>query len=497
MKRYGIASIAVGALVLFVCQEQGNAETFQDVSADHWASSEIEYIQEQEIITGYSDGTFRPEEFISRGQAATILARSLELEVETASGINYEDVPEKHPYFSEINAVSEAEIMNGSMEEFRPEAPLTRAQLSAILQRAFDLEASQDIDFHDVNTSHWAYEHIAAVVSERIATGRDDGWYYPNEEVSREYLAVFMSRALNEDFRPDDAYEGDDGDEQPWAFRGFELGDSLKDIEEDLGSPEETMPSRYGFQWHIYHDNYERYIQYGVSDDGTIVGAITPQDVWQGNGGIDNHATRSDVQEEYGEPLSSMSKGDVNYSLEGKQKDAYLIDNMYITFYYDGQNHDEVSNIMVIDADVEDAFDQYFAEPTSEMRASYKSQVHHISNAVRTDRGKGSTTPDDDALGTARKHSQDMARSQYFDHVNLDGDGPFDRMEAEGIAFHSAAENLARGYPSPVDAVEGWLNSTNGHREALLGNYDYSAVGVAFDERNHRPYYTQLLYTKP
>ena len=63
----------------------------------------------------------------------------------------------------------------------------------------------------------------------------------------------------------------------------------------------------------------------------------------------------------------------------------------------------------------------------------------------------------------AQEHSEDMARRNFFDHTNPDGLTPFDRMERAGLTATRAAENIAWGYASPQDVLQGWLDSP-GHR---------------------------------
>ncbi|WP_255343344.1 CAP domain-containing protein [Geomicrobium sp. JCM 19038] len=191
-------------------------------------------------------------------------------------------------------------------------------------------------------------------------------------------------------------------------------------------------------------------------------------------------------------------KDGMRYRVDNGQKDLFSVNDYYVTYYYDSHNGDEVSSVFVIDEAVEDEYDQYYPDATGTIRNTYETQIVYLVNAVRASYDLGSLERLDDASETALNHSRDMARHNYFSHTNLEGLSPFDRMDADGVEYHSAAENLARGQVRPLDAIEGWMNSDKGHREALLGNYTHTGVGIAFDEsRNNRPYYTQLYYTLP
>lgn len=81
----------------------------------------------------------------------------------------------------------------------------------------------------------------------------------------------------------------------------------------------------------------------------------------------------------------------------------------------------------------------------------------------------------------ARKHSQDMAERNFFDHINPDGEDPFDRMAQAGYTdYASAGENIAAGLADPAATVQGWLDS-DGHCANML-NPQYRDFGVGFYE---------------
>lgn len=99
----------------------------------------------------------------------------------------------------------------------------------------------------------------------------------------------------------------------------------------------------------------------------------------------------------------------------------------------------------------------------------------------------------------ARAHSADMARRDYFDHVDPEGRHPSDRVVAAGLPFSYVAENIARNHnmPDPVAAaVNGWMESP-GHRANILGApYVESGLGIA-QGPDGTFYFTQLFYTAP
>jgi uncharacterized protein YkwD len=80
----------------------------------------------------------------------------------------------------------------------------------------------------------------------------------------------------------------------------------------------------------------------------------------------------------------------------------------------------------------------------------------------------------------AQAHSVDMVNRDYFDHTSPDGKSPFDRMRDAGLTFSLAAENIAWGYASAEQVLQGWLDSS-GHR-ANIENCQLTEHGVGLHE---------------
>ncbi len=82
----------------------------------------------------------------------------------------------------------------------------------------------------------------------------------------------------------------------------------------------------------------------------------------------------------------------------------------------------------------------------------------------------------------ARMHSRDMARRDFFDHTNPDGEGPQPRIERAGYEWSTWGENIAFGYPSPEAVMDGWMGS-DGHCSNIM-NPNFTEIGVGHYEGN-------------
>lgn len=140
---------------------------FHDVSEDHAAYVAIRELSKAGIINGFEGSYFKPEDHVTRGQAAAILNRKLGLKA--SSTTSFKDVSNNMTFAKDIAAIKEAGIIQGFNDgTFRPNDKLTRAQMAAIIDRAFEISksystSSTNVKYRDVDPSYWAYEPIVAL----------------------------------------------------------------------------------------------------------------------------------------------------------------------------------------------------------------------------------------------------------------------------------------------------------------------------------------------
>lgn len=284
--------------------------------------------------------------------------------------------------------------------------------------------------------------------------------------------------------------------EQLFSIHNIELGDSRGEVEKQTGSlPERSSKNEYGLNWKAYHDNYHNFFMVMYDDEDVVRGLYTNQSLIASTTGIKHGSTKQSVQDEFGTPESYLRKGSTRYQIKSNgEYDIFQLDNSYVTVFYDLHKNDTVTAIKVIDKNLEESRPSYYSKPSQDLQEGFEYQLFDLTNASRVNHQLPILTWDDHVRETARKHSFDMAENQYFDHTNLQGYSPFDRMEADNIAFKAAGENLAYGQISSIFAHEGLMNSL-GHREnTLRENYRYIGVGVAFNNES-QPYFTKKFYT--
>jgi N-acetylneuraminic acid mutarotase len=174
---------------------------FSDLAEDHWANSYIEAIYSHGITTGYGDGTYGPEDPVSRDQMAAFIIRALYGETFSYNSTPYFiDVPSSHWAFKYIQKLKELGITTGcGSGQYCPEEIVTREQMAAFLIRARageDFSCSSEPYFSDVTSDHWAFDYIQKLRELEITTGYGDGTYGPDDSVTRDQMAAFLYRAF-------------------------------------------------------------------------------------------------------------------------------------------------------------------------------------------------------------------------------------------------------------------------------------------------------------
>ena len=186
-------------LVMFSIGEKGQAATLSDIPST--AAEEINYLLDKGIITGYEDGTFKPTRNVTRAEAAIMLGRALNLNG-TQSATSFKDVSAASKASGYIQSAVDKGIITGYTDgTFRPADPITRVQMSYLLVRGFQLDETSNVNFTDVPKSGDQYEAINKIATAGLTVGYTDGNFRPANLVTRQDFAVFVARGLNQDYR--------------------------------------------------------------------------------------------------------------------------------------------------------------------------------------------------------------------------------------------------------------------------------------------------------
>ncbi|WP_438315736.1 NlpC/P60 family protein [Sporosarcina sp. FA9] len=178
------------------------APLFQDVGDSHRTKAELDFLAERGIITADPSSLFGINDDITRLEASDMILKALGVGTEEYPEVNFADVIPGDMGYDVIAKISELGIMTGNEKnEFKPYDRLTRAQMAAILTRAFDLLGTSPHSFSDVPDTHWASLEIKSLFVNGVTTGYEDNTFKPELSLSKVHFSVFLARILNPDFK--------------------------------------------------------------------------------------------------------------------------------------------------------------------------------------------------------------------------------------------------------------------------------------------------------
>ncbi|MGX2961686.1 S-layer homology domain-containing protein [Peribacillus sp. JNUCC 23] len=268
-----LCSVLISLFIVFnldAAHTEAAPVSFKDVPNSFWSKDEISYLANSNIIVGYKDGTFRPNNNVTNAQVAIMLTRALNLNLNGHPNPNFSDVSSKHHAFKEIATVVHQGIFPKG-EKFNPEQFITREAMSRAISNAFNLKGTSKVGFIDIPASYWAHQYVTRLAANRIVIGYPDKTFKPKSIVTRAQFSAFVARALNDSFKTQDI------EEYRNQFRSIAHGLKLNpkmtyEYQHNRGNNtwKETWKytgKSYGFDnWTAYSENGER-IYYAYIDE--------------------------------------------------------------------------------------------------------------------------------------------------------------------------------------------------------------------------------------
>jgi hypothetical protein len=192
---------------------------FRDLNWDYWAFKEIQFLREEGIISGYPDGTFKPENPITRAEfAKLILLYSQPRGGKFPKNPTFPDVPSNHWAFPYVEECAKSGLVSGYPDgTFRPENYITKAEMVKliVLSRKLPENLYKKDAFLDCREGEWFYPYVQTALSFGILRVSDPGLtegvfkekgsnlreilgynFFPNKAATRAQAAVLLYRLI-------------------------------------------------------------------------------------------------------------------------------------------------------------------------------------------------------------------------------------------------------------------------------------------------------------
>lgn len=174
---------------------QASAATLTDIQG-HWAQATIQKLADAGIVAGRPDGTFRPNDNISRAEFASLIVNAFKLEAKT--GKIFSDTANHWAKDSIATANANGVVSGyGYGDKFGPDDPITREQMAIMIVKAAKLApAPAELTFTDtVKISSWAKNDVVTAFANKLMIGYN-GYFNPQSNASKAETAVVISAGM-------------------------------------------------------------------------------------------------------------------------------------------------------------------------------------------------------------------------------------------------------------------------------------------------------------
>jgi uncharacterized repeat protein (TIGR02543 family) len=156
----------------------------------------LDTVNHRVYLNGYPDGSVRPDNAITRAEAASIFYRLLK-DPGTDSGGKFSDVKSGEWYAQAVNYLASIGILTGYPDgSFKPNAPITREEFAAIASRFDSLDTSVANVFSDVHANSWAVSYINSAYAKGWINGYPGGTFKPDNNITRAEVVTIVNAML-------------------------------------------------------------------------------------------------------------------------------------------------------------------------------------------------------------------------------------------------------------------------------------------------------------
>ncbi|MBQ3114561.1 MAG: S-layer homology domain-containing protein [Clostridia bacterium] len=166
----------------------------------HWAKDNIIKLINKGMVSGYEDGSVKPDNQITRQEIAKLIVSALNVQPTDTVNLEFTDSGEIADWAKGyVQTAVNLGILNGYDDgTFKPAQAVSRKELAKIAMVAFKYEQVQEkLEFHDEQTiPAWAYGYVSTAVKNGIITGYEDGTFMPDKNVTRAETCTILVKCL-------------------------------------------------------------------------------------------------------------------------------------------------------------------------------------------------------------------------------------------------------------------------------------------------------------
>jgi hypothetical protein len=184
--------------------QNNNKEKLIDLPEDIEIKDHIIHLYDRGIVSGYTDGTFLPNNTVTREEFTTMIVLAARYVVEKEKESPFKDV--KNTDWSKeyiVTLASKGILVGDGAGSFNPKSDITIGEVLAVIDRTFSIYTGKQQVFENVVNNHWSNGNYNSLVKQGIIHSKDafSTPYEPNKKATREECAVLISRILEQIYK--------------------------------------------------------------------------------------------------------------------------------------------------------------------------------------------------------------------------------------------------------------------------------------------------------
>ncbi|NMB27854.1 MAG: hypothetical protein GX987_07385 [Tissierellia bacterium] len=178
----------------------------------HWAKEEIQYLMGKEVVSGYSDGNFKPDQSITRAEFFKVINNVFGYSKKAET--KFIDVKDEDWFYDEVSKAVAAGYAGGYGDgTMKPNNPITRQEASKIISVAFGLDVDKSKSAKDFEDSSlipdWAKDYVGILKDKGYLSGYSDGTFRPKNEITRAEVTKLITNASGNIINSEGRYSKD------------------------------------------------------------------------------------------------------------------------------------------------------------------------------------------------------------------------------------------------------------------------------------------------
>ena len=201
---------SIGIIVLLLCGNLVFAQEYTDLEESHWAYNYIQMLTDEGVVVGYPDGSFHPNEYVTRAEFASMAIKGLKMQnYKVKEVIEFDDIPIDYWAYDQIQRAAYFDLIDANDRTFDPDGTVTRAHAISLVVNALTTEELSDkkareilkqtyLDYYNIDEAFIITAGKATILGLVVEVPNQKNVIAPDKPATRAELCAFLFKMMEE-----------------------------------------------------------------------------------------------------------------------------------------------------------------------------------------------------------------------------------------------------------------------------------------------------------